>query len=314
MIGRWRGNGPLEGASRVRRRGLQRRRTGFTLVEVLIAIAVIAILTAMIFLGFRYVGASSRANATHVNLQNLRGMLAEYEASGGRMDDLNAIYADLVDSANVQTPLPAVPTPPLPSPIQGSVGEGGRERFGEGTIRTQRVMRRLLGVPSVKSAFNALPPDATLQVGLPNPGVNPMYLPGDELVVPAGNGQLSYYACKSRTQTPPPGGAWQHLGGAGEPPVHHTPVLADGFHNPIWFAPETGLGIERTTIRKPNGVNLQSSADGTYGRPDQTILPPGSMTKVIGGQTIKIGRPFFTSSGEDADYSKGDDNHYSFDQ
>jgi prepilin-type N-terminal cleavage/methylation domain-containing protein len=292
----------------------RRDRRGFTLVEVLIAIAVIAILTAMIFLGFRYVGASSRTNASHVSLQNLRGMLAEYEASGGRMDDLNAIYADLVDSKDVQTPLPAVPTPPLPSPLQGSVAEGGRERFGEGTIRTQRVLRRLMGVPSVKSAFNALPPDALLPVGVPTSGVSPSYLPGDEIAVGAGSGQTDYYVCKSKTKAAPPGGAWQHVGGPGEPPIHHTAILADGFHNPIWFAPQTGLGVEQTTIRGPNGVNLQSSGNGGYGQPNQTILPPGWMTKDIAGETIKLGRPFFASSGEDGDFSKGDDNVYSFEK
>jgi hypothetical protein len=290
------------------------------MIEILVVIGIIAALTAMLFLGFKHVSKSGRDNQTHVALQNLRGMLTEFETSGGRMDDLNAIYADMLDSASVQTPLPAVPTPPPPSPLRGSIAEDGRERFGEGTIRTQRIMRRLKAVPSVKSIVDNLPADAVLEVRF-QMGVK--YLPGDELMtvtLVGGKNQIDYYFCdKTPTTAAPPAAPWKHMGASGEPPIHHTTVLADGFHNPIWFAPMTGLGVEQAPTRTKNGVNLQyngkdASGNDTFSSPDQTILTPGWQNKVISGVTIKIGRPFFASAGGDADFSLGDDNHYSFEQ
>jgi prepilin-type N-terminal cleavage/methylation domain-containing protein len=298
---------------------VRRNRRGFTMIEILVAVGIIATLTALLFLGFKYVGKSSRDNLTHTALQNLRGMLTEFEQTGGRMDDLNAIYADLIDGANIQTPLPAVPTPPVPSPLAGSIAQDGRERFGEGTIRTQRVMRRLMAVPSVKSIVDNLPPEALIKVefqGPPNsPSLpTPTYLPGDELIVVPTKNQIDYYVCKALTKTGPPSASWQHMGNTGEPPIHHTPVLADGYRNPIWFAPLTGLGVEPMPTRPANGVNLQSNGNGSYSSPNQTILPPGWQQKTVSGHLIKLGRPFFASAGEDADFSKGDDNHYSYEQ
>ncbi|MDB5323878.1 MAG: hypothetical protein JWN40_5509 [Phycisphaerales bacterium] len=286
-------------------------RRGFTMIEILVAVGIIAALTAMLFLGFKYVSQSSRGNLSHTTLQNLRGMLTEYEQTGGRMDDLNAIYADLVDSANVPTPLPAVPTPPVPSPLAGSIAEDGRERFGEGTIRTQRVIRRLMAVPSVKAIVEGLPPDAQLRVQFQ---AGTTYLPGDEVIVVPNKNVIDFYVCKTLTKSAPPGAAWQHMGLTGEPPIHHTPVIADGYRNPIWFAPITGLGVEPMSSRSANGVNLQANGNGTYASPNQTILSPGWLKKTVNGTQIKIGRPFFASAGEDADFSKGDDNHYSFEQ
>jgi type II secretory pathway pseudopilin PulG len=292
------------------------------MIEILVVIGIIAALTAMLFLGFKHVSKSGRDNQTHVALQNLRGMLTEYETGGGRMDDLNAIYADIVDSASVQMPLPAAPTPPLLTPLRSPVSEDGKERFGEGTIRTQRVMRRLKAVPSVKSIVDNLPPDAVLEVQFQT-GVK--YLPGDELIAVSqvgGKNQVDYYFCSGTTSTTaaPPGAPWKHMGASGEPPIHHTTVLADGFHNPIWFAPITGLGVEPTSTRPTkNGVNLQyngkdASGNDIFGSANQTILPPGWQNKVVSGATIKIGRPFFASAGVDGDFSLGDDNHYSFEQ
>ena len=99
------------------------------------------VLTAMIFLGFRYVGATSRANATHVTLQTLKGMMAEYEASGASLDKLDDLYR----------PAPT-PAKYFPQPLQiqaqlGAVSESGPERSSPLVERTRLVMSRLLGVP-----------------------------------------------------------------------------------------------------------------------------------------------------------------------
>lgn len=224
------------------RRRRRRDRAGFTLVEVLIAIAVIAILTAMIFLGFRYVGATSRANATHVTLQTLKSMMAEYEASGASVDKLEDLY---------RQPPPPLKYFPLPLQIQaqlGSVGEAGPERNSPLVDRTRMVMSRLLGVPNNRKVFDALPPENVWRTTGTNGGV----------------------------------------------------VLLDSFHNPIIFVPSAGMA----------GVNLNPKGDGTYQNTNYVVLSTGNMAP--GG--TNVGRPFFASAGEDGDFSKGDDNVYSFEK
>ena len=279
----------------------RRRQDGFTLVEVLTAVAIIAVLVALVFLAFKYVGASAKGNRTTVSLQNLKNMWTEFEHSGGRPIEYadaagtpNGVYGDLYwdPAKKLGKPLP------LDSSNSG-VSEGAAGRFGEYTIRTQRVMRQLLSTPAIKKTFDGLPKDSLLYVQYQS-GVK--YVVGDEVVVPRGKDQYDYYVCNIAPATAaPPGMGW----GATD---HHTPVVADGYGNPIWFIPRGGLGDT------PNGVNLVSKGGGSYDKPNQLIVAPGAVPNPTPPPT-KIGkRPFFASAGEDGDFSKGDDNQYSFDQ
>jgi hypothetical protein len=268
-------------------------------VEVLTAVAIIAVLVALVFLAFKYVGASAKGNRTAVSLQNLKNMLTEFEHSGGRMGDpsqpatvppqpaagLYAIYCDL---PNGQLPVP------------GSIGEGGADRFGEATIRTQRVMRRLLSTPAIKKTFDGLPKESLLYVQYQQ-GVK--YQVGDELIVPTGKDQYDYYvAGPAAPTTGPPGMNWIKTD-------HHTPVIADAFGNPIVFVPPWGLGTSA------KGINLVATGSGSYQKTNQTIVPPGTKLNPSPPPVLLAGgRPFFASAGEDGDFSKGDDNQYSFDQ
>jgi prepilin-type N-terminal cleavage/methylation domain-containing protein len=52
------------------------RRRGFTLVEILVAVTVIAILVGMAFLGFKFVGNSTRSKQTAVTMEQLKSMLS----------------------------------------------------------------------------------------------------------------------------------------------------------------------------------------------------------------------------------------------
>jgi prepilin-type N-terminal cleavage/methylation domain-containing protein len=292
-------NQPLDARSFDVRRS--RREVGFTLVEVLTAVAIIAVLVALVFLAFKHVGGSAKRNRTAVSLQNLKNMLTEFEHSGGRMGQIeyadaagapNGVYGDLYwDSAKkLGKPLP------LDSTSSG-VSEGAAGRFGEYTIRTQRVMRRLLSTPAIKKTFDGLPKDSLLYVQYQS-GVK--YVVGDEVVVPRGKDQYDYYVCNIAPATAaPPGMGW----GATD---HHTPVVADGYGNPIWFIPRGGV----------SGVNLVATGNTSkpYSNPNELIVAPGAVPNPTPPPT-KIGmRPFFASAGEDGDFSKGDDNQYSFDQ
>ncbi|HEY7115674.1 MAG TPA: prepilin-type N-terminal cleavage/methylation domain-containing protein [Tepidisphaeraceae bacterium] len=280
---------------------------GFTLVELLTAIAIIAILASLAFLAFRHVSSTGRANRTKVAMETGRNILTEYEHRGARMAAVYAAYQDLVVAPNTDPK-----TAQLPVPVD-SVGEQGVARFGPAVIRTQRVMRRLMAVPAVKEAVKSLPKDAMMTLeSCPQLG-GFLYQPGDEVAVPSGNKTqpYDYWQCNAKdTPGGPPGGGWQHMGGNGEPPISHTQLLLDGNNNPIIFVPPGGLA----------GVNQMYKGSGdpkdptNYNQPTQLVQAPGAApSPTAGGQPIGS-RPFFVAAGDDGYFNRGDDNHYSFDQ
>jgi prepilin-type N-terminal cleavage/methylation domain-containing protein len=56
------------------------RRRGFTLLEVLVVVGIIAILASLLVLGVSHIMGGSKKNATQVTLQALQGMLGEFDA------------------------------------------------------------------------------------------------------------------------------------------------------------------------------------------------------------------------------------------
>jgi prepilin-type N-terminal cleavage/methylation domain-containing protein len=133
---------------------VRRNRRGFTMIEILVAIGIIATLTALLFLGFKYVSKSSRDNQTHVVLQNLRGMLTEYTTSGGSIDKLEDGYREPPNPAT--SDFPATLTIKAPS---GSVAEDMPTRNAPAINQTRIVMNRILAVPSNQKILDSLPPD-----------------------------------------------------------------------------------------------------------------------------------------------------------
>lgn len=141
------------------------KRRGFTMIEVLVAVAVIAGLTALLFLGFKYVSHSTRGEATGATLQTLKGMLTEYEASVGSVDKLEGLY----DSTRyVTAPLPPdfKPAPPefpadfqVRAPIASVAADSSGTGRNDKVIKKTRVlMSRLLAVPSNQKVLETLPP------------------------------------------------------------------------------------------------------------------------------------------------------------
>jgi len=213
---------------------VKRTRRGFTLIEILVVMGIIAVLMAILFLAFKYVGGSSRNNLTHSVLQNLRGMLTEYTTSGGNLDKLEDIYA---------------PSDSVASPT--AVAEGASDRNSTAVNQTRTIMARLLAIPSNKKVLDSLPADHVWRTG-------------------------------------------------------NDVVLLDGFGNPIIYVPRRGL----------TGVNLGKTGENEYPQAtkNRTIASPGAKKLSTDDPPIMLGQPFFASAGEDGDFSKGDDNHYSFEQ
>lgn len=126
------------------------KRRGFTMIEILVVIGIIAALAAMLFLGFKYVSHNARGDATNVTLQTLKGMMTEYETAGGGLDKIEQLYA-------VAAP-PEFPAPFQIQAPQKSVAPDMADRNNKVVVRTRAVMARLLAVPANASVLNALPP------------------------------------------------------------------------------------------------------------------------------------------------------------
>jgi hypothetical protein len=90
-------------------------------------------------------------------------------------------------------------------------------------------------------------------------------------------------------------------------PSRGVPVLLDGWGNPIIFVPASGLHV-----RLLNGVGNYNSGsisqDYIIVSPEGAVINQGSAAPIV----TKLGRPFFASAGPDGDFTKGDDNIYSF--
>jgi prepilin-type N-terminal cleavage/methylation domain-containing protein len=224
-------------------------RKAFTLIEILVVMGIIAVLMAILFLGFGHVSKSTHANATHATLQTLRGMLTEYETAGGTIQKLETLYD------------PSVPPGPSPDVAPTGAAFPGPFQIAAPTFsmaarpsapedpridKTRLVMSRLLAIPANKKVLDSLPADTV-----------------------------------DRTGT--------------------FPILLDARHNPILYVPRRGI----------TNVGLGKTGGATYSNPDQTINSPGA--KPI-SKTVKEGRPFFYSAGEDANFAAGDDNLASLDQ
>lgn len=165
-----------------------KRRSGFTLVEMMTVIAVILILAGMLFVGARYMSASAKRDRTRTALQTLRGMLTEREAAKDAKTvktEINALF-------------PALPLPPAYPQLNVSAGlivdTAQASRYpavGNAVGITQTLISMLIATPANKQILSNFPKRQFLEP--PSSGATaynpPILLDGYEnpiIVVPSG--------------------------------------------------------------------------------------------------------------------------------
>lgn len=212
------------------RRG--RRRSAFTLIEVMAVVGILALLMAFTVIGLRHLNRTAKDNDTHSVLQSAQAMIDELGAGGGtsKLAAVVAGYYPKVGTINTAAVAP------------GGVAEGQSARDPStnpngAVAATQAILAALLTNPKNKEMFDGLPKQRKL------------YLPV-----------------------------------AGNPTQTQAPLLVDGYGNPIIFVPSGGLKGVGVAGQPASSAALQST-------------PP---------------RSFWASAGEDGDFTKGDDNIYSF--
>jgi prepilin-type N-terminal cleavage/methylation domain-containing protein len=225
------------------------RTAGFTLLELLIVIGVILLLVAIAVVGFNAFERAASERQTKVTMESLRSLLAGYErqVGAGGIGQL-----DLMAATGNGDPFAVAPTAATPPYIAmtkapGDVNPGAPDRAAFDDYNSPDFGK--LATRNVMAVLRRVPDNKRMMEAMP---------PKTILSV-------------RNLSNPPPAGL--------------TPIVADGWGNPILFVPDGGL----------SGVKING-----------TVLPAG--------QEIRSPdrRPFFASAGPDGNFQEGDDNVYSF--
>lgn len=198
-------------------------------------------------------------------------------------------------------------------------------------INTQLVMNLMLAIPNNRAALDKLSPERyyiplwqSNAAKLPTPGEDGVagtaddLPPSGDIYYPVGfrlayndptTGLQRYRAVKSHQASavapaPTPGGNWAR----DTSPI--APIFKDAWGNPIIFVPGSGLRVRLLNGQKDYSDPKVITAIA--------ISPEGRVktdaTGLAAPYTVTPGRPFFASAGPDGDFSKGDDNIYSFEK
>jgi prepilin-type N-terminal cleavage/methylation domain-containing protein len=139
------------------------KRRAFTLIEILVAVGIIAALVAMVFLGFGHVRHGVDETSTRVMIDNLKGMMVEYRATGASEDAIESLFRIDPPTSPAPPDFPAA-RPDFPNNYQVrapdravSVDALPQDRDCPAVVKTRRVMTRLLAVPANKAIVDALP-------------------------------------------------------------------------------------------------------------------------------------------------------------
>ena len=310
----------------------------FTLIELMVTIALIALLSVMVVIGIGKLQTNSKRQQTMLTLENLRAMYADY-------DSVTRLHFPVaIPATNLPCPMnvTADANPSTDNPAASHQADDTTQfnRFGAAVWTTRDMMALLRQVPANAAALAKLSASSIMRMpqdfnaSYPKPygtttaawaaGVN--YISLSYANDPQSTAQTSPALCSVPYTDPITNtGATAyyrclepHVSAAANQPPNTTlwlpvtsddsvPILLDAWGNPILFVGSGTLGT------------LQSLTNNTFPGIDSTgTVHSGTGLLVAGGRLVTVsspdGRPFFASAGPDGDFSKGDDNLYSFEK
>jgi prepilin-type N-terminal cleavage/methylation domain-containing protein len=299
---------------------------GFTLIELMVVVAILAILSTLLIVGIGKLQTNAKRQQTAQLLENCRAMWAEY-------DSVKRLHID-----------------PFVTYCPGDVTPGGVDQLGLETFLTQSMFSLMRSQPNIKaatdkySAGKLLIPVSTVS---PYGNINPtgyisgnFYPPGVNVPGQSQSAFCEYqnpiadsvtgiqysemYLCIHQPvntsgmvgtpPSPPDTGYWLPVAGLGSGGIGSTPnidtttpVFLDAWGNPIICVIGGELGTKTALAAGPVPYGALV-VNGTYSN--------GTVTNPTQAQSIQITSPdqrlFFASAGPDGNFSKGDDNIYSF--
>jgi type II secretory pathway pseudopilin PulG len=340
---------PKSGQPRSLRVSQRKQNQAFTTIELLVVVGILVVLIGIAFVAFRGVTGGAAAKSTKTVMGGLSGMLAELEAANGlKSQPVGWVWwsgAGIVNAPQAAGATYAVDFWKLPYRVgnaaagapdalvapgdvsESNVGANGLNPQRDGSIavvNTTLAMAQLAAVKNNKEAIGRTAKDSTFV---------PRYISGN-IRVPGSAGYLGYNDSGATVSARYPIGAHvSHVLSPGQPVTmwastadnpgqpgaagwqnetsspYGAPVFLDGWHNPIIFVPATGL-----KVRLLNGKSALAAGERTQNfiivSPEGTVDNNGSST--VDPVVVSLGRPFWASAGPDGDFSKGDDNVYSF--
>jgi len=301
----------------------------FTTLELLVVIAAITILIGMLFVSIGFVHRSMKTRATGAMLGNAKGLLVEMDSANGlSQSPPNWLWwsgGAIVDKAQATGYSPDFWKVPFHNPntaagtfdsmsAPGNMANDGQDGPGPrngspAIVNTTIAMSMLATLPTNRTRLQNIQQGQTFVPTWTN-GTTPTPTGGAVAVkyAPMAQVQLGgkFYVASGSFNTatnpsPTAGGVWTDVTAFNR----IAPLLLDGWGNPIIFVPASGLR-----------VNLQDPANSSQTMPWIVVSPEGRVLN-NGQATAAVsqpGRPFFASAGPDGDFSKGDDNVYSFEQ
>ena len=254
----------------------RRAKRGFTLIELLTVIGIIVILVSMVAFGITKVIDSGKRATTKVALGNLHSMLSEFETTTKGLTRQPA-YMYVNDVKLNATPAQAINIWRDGDPTDGTAApEPDPVPAPVGDV-TREVSES--GTPPRYNADAVANTELVMSVlrQAPNVKTSLGQLPTSQLMekIPPGMTPKIQFDPVTRAIL--------------------NPVVLDGWGNPIIFVPSGGL----------SGVTFDAHGGEVHIVTSGGVIEPGDPLQ-------PAVRPFFASAGKDGDFTKGDDNMYSF--
>jgi len=178
-----------------------RRRTGFTLLELLVVIGIIMVLMAMAVIGYNVVERSAAGKETKTTLADLHAMLADLDAAEGSTALPTSTYVNFSNvkvtalfgaiTAAGDPDATSSDTTPLPVNQPWNIGDvttNGGDRTYSSTAtppfanhvmqQTQNAMAAIMAVPANQAELSQLPSKIIMKDGSGNPIYPPILLDG----------------------------------------------------------------------------------------------------------------------------------------